>query len=214
MNSHYLLTLFVIVVPGICAMVISSLKQIDNAVRAVLVWICQYAGVVGLGVVYLFSETHYQISNMLVITGINFYILCITAYQVIKFFNERVFLSTLYFFASMSAVIVSFANLNRGFSEIYSKGFSQGPLSGVEALYYTISTFTGFGTLDPVDYHTQILISVEMIASYITGTVLIALLVTVVVDHFTKKDDPLDILSKAIGQYSRKRTENETDRTE
>ncbi|WP_067929612.1 hypothetical protein [Alicyclobacillus shizuokensis] len=214
MNSHYLLTLLVIVVPGICAMVISSVKHIENTVRTVLIWICQYAAVVGLGVVYLFSKTHYQMSNMLIITGVTFYILCITAYQVIKFFNKRVFLSTLYFVTSMSAVVVSFANLNRGFSEIYPKGFSQGTLSGVSALYYTISTFTGFGSLDPLDYHTQILISVEMIASYITGTVLIALLVTVLVDHFTKKDDPLDVLLRALSQYSTKLPENETDKNE
>lgn len=214
MNSHFILTLMVILIPGVFAIVISAMKQIDKIVRVVMIWICQYSGVVGLGVVYLFSKTQYQMHGMLIVTGINFYILIITAYQVIKFFNKRVYLSALYFFASMSAVIISFANLNRGFSEMYPKGFAQGTLSGVNAFYYTISTFTGFGSLDPLNNYTQTLISVEMIASYFTGTVLISLLVTVLIDHFKNKNDPLDILSRAIIQYATKQTENEADKNE
>ena len=68
------------------------------------------------------------------------------------------------------------------------RSFTVKPLTGVDALYYSISTFADFGTLHPVSTTAKWVVMSQMVLTFFIGTFVMSLFVTFLLQRATKRE--------------------------
>lgn len=101
--------------------------------------------------------------------------------------NKNFYFISLYLIESFFIIIVLYANIYKNFDSLFSKE----KLSIVDAIYYSITTFTttGYGDIYPIHDITKIIVNSEMIIGYFFSAIVVAIIVSKFLDINSKHND-------------------------